>query len=378
MRILYVVPSFGFGGMEKILCAVINNPANNQHHAILTLDGCVSALNWLTNKRVEVIPFQKGNSRRSFFFSLYKALRDIRPDLLMTYNWGATDAIWLGRLAGVSNIVHHEHGFNVDEGVSTARHRDFIRSIVYRLVSKIIVVSHELEEILRNRFRLSESLVTRIPNGIDTSLYSPNEDERQQMRKSLGYQDSHVIIGFSGRLDPVKNLDLLVDIFQGSNPHDNPFRLLVVGDGPDRTRLEARCQAAGVDTLVKFVGQQTQVLPYLRAMDVFLLTSLREQMPLTVLEAMAVGVPVIATQVGEIPYIINDAIDGFIRDLNASIETFVQPLHSLLCSSRRKRLGDAARKKVVERFPLKTMVQQYADLIQQFDNASSPLLHPSG
>jgi glycosyltransferase involved in cell wall biosynthesis len=369
MRILHVVPSFGLGGMEKIVCAVINNATNNQEHAILPLDSCYGALSWITNTRVEVIPFQKANSRRSFFFSLYNALRYIQPGLLMTYNWGATDAIWLGRLAGISNIVHHEHGFSVDEGVSTALHRDFIRSIVYRLVSKIIVVSHELEEMLQNRFRLSESILTRIPNGIDTSFYSPNENKRQQMRQSLGYQDSHIVIGFSGRLDPVKNLDMLLDILRSSNPHEYPFRLLVVGDGPDRPRLEAHCQAAGVNPYVKFVGQQTQVLPYLRAMDVFLLTSLREQMPLTVLEAMGVGMPVIATRVGEIPYIIDDGIDGFIRDLNASIETFVRPLRSLLCSAKQKRLGDAARKKVVERFQLKTMVQQYSDLIQEFDAA---------
>jgi L-malate glycosyltransferase len=371
MRILHVVPSFGLGGMEKIVCAVINNASNNQQHAIISLDGCASALSWITNTGVQVIEFQKANSRRSFFFSLYNALRYIQPGLLMTYNWGATDAIWLGRLAGISNIVHHEHGFSVDEGVSTALHRDFIRSIVYRLVSKIIVVSHELEEILRNRFRLSESLVTRIPNGIDTSFYSPNEDERQQIRKSLGYQGSDLVLGFSGRLDPVKNLDLFLEIFRCSNPRDYPFRLLIVGDGPDRTRLEARCQAAGVDPFVRFVGQQTQVLPYLRAMDVFLLTSLREQMPLTVLEAMGVGVPVIATRVGELPYMLNDGTDGFIRDLTAPVEQFVQPLRSLLCSARRRRMGDAARKKVVERYQLKTMVQQYTDLIQEFDNGAA-------
>jgi glycosyltransferase involved in cell wall biosynthesis len=367
MRILYVVPSFGLGGMEKILCTVINNAAKNQQHAILTLDGCATALNWVTNARVEIIPFQKANSRLSFFLSLYNVLRDIQPDLLMTYNWGATDAIWLGRLAGISNIVHHEHGFNVDEGSSTAWRRDLIRFTVYRLVTRLIVVSHDLEEMLQNRFRLSKSLITRIPNGIDTSFYSPNEHERHQMRKSLGYEDAHLVIGFSGRLDPVKNLDMMLDIFLSSNPRDYPFRLMMVGDGPDRAHLEARCQAAGVNPYVKFAGQQREVLQYLRAMDVFLLTSLREQMPLTVLEAMAVGVPVIATRVGELPYIIDDGNDGFIRDLNASIETFVHPLRSLLCSSQRKRLSDAARKKVIEQFQLETMIERYANIIQVFD-----------
>jgi L-malate glycosyltransferase len=376
MRILHVVPSFGLGGMEKIVCAVINNATNSHGHAILSLDGCTSALSWITNTRVEVIPFQKANSRRSFFLSLFTALREIQPDLLMTYNWGGTDAIWLGRLAGISNILHHEHGFSVDEGVSTARHRDFIRSIVYRLTSKVVVVSHELEEWLQRRFRLGVGRVTRIPNGIDISYYAPDPPERQRVRRFLGFADSDLVVGFSGRLDPVKNLDLLLDIFNACAPHEDHFRLLIVGDGPERQRLEVRCKAEGLHRYVVITGQQEQVLPYLRAMDVLVLTSLREQMPLSVLEAMGVGVPVIATRVGELPYIIDDGIDGFIRDLTAPVDLFVQPLRSLLCSSQRKRLGDAARKKVIEQFQLKSMVQHYTELIQEFDFKRGAKLAP--
>jgi sugar transferase (PEP-CTERM/EpsH1 system associated) len=366
MRILHVVPSFGLGGMEKIMCAIINASTNEHQHAILSLDGCASALTWISGSRVQMIPFRKYKSRRLFFCSLYKTLCQNRPDLLMTYNWGAIDAIWLGRLASISNIIHHEHGFNVDEGVSTAWRRDVIRLIVYRLVSKVVVVSHELEEMLRSRFRLSESAVTRISNGIDTSFYSPSEGERQQMRASLGYQESDLVIGFSGRLDPIKNLTLLLEVFRSSNPRKYPVRLLVVGDGPDRLRLEAQCDSSGLRSYAMFVGEQTEVLPYLRAMDVFLLTSLREQMPLTVLEAMAVGMPVIATRVGELPYIIDDGTDGFIRDLNAAAEPLAKALGTLLCSSRRKVMSAAARQKVLTKFRQQTMLKHYLDLIRQF------------
>jgi len=367
MKILHVVPSFGFGGMEKIICSVINSDVDGHNHVILTLDGTATAREWISNSRTTIVPFRKQKLRRQFFLSLFNVLRESGADLLMSYNWGAIDVIWLGRLAGISNIIHHEHGFSIDEASSTVARRDLVRFILYRLATQIIVVSHELEDMLQKRFGMSESRVIRIPNGVDVSFYSPNDDERQRVRQSLGYQDSDFVIGFSGRLDPVKNLDLMLDIFLSSNPRDYPFRLLMVGDGPDRARVEARCQAAGVDPYFKLVGEQTQVLPYLRAMDVFLLTSLREQMPLTVLEAMAVGVPVIATRVGELPYIIDNGSDGFIRDLNASIETFVQPLHSLLCSSERERLSDAARRKVIGQFQLGTMIERYANITRVFD-----------
>jgi L-malate glycosyltransferase len=366
MKILHVVPSFGFGGMEKIICSVINSDVDGHNHVILTLDGTATAREWISNSRTTIVPFRKQKLRRQFFLSLFNVLRESGADLLMSYNWGAIDVIWLGRLAGISNIIHHEHGFSMDEASSTVARRDLVRFILYRLATRIIVVSHELEDMLQKRFGISESRVIRIPNGVDVSFYSPNDDERQRVRQSLGYQDSDFVIGFSGRLDPVKNLDLMLDIFLSSNPHDNPFRLLVVGDGPDRSRLEARCQAAGVDPYFKLVGEQTQVLPYLRAMDTFLLTSLREQMPLTILEAMGVGIPVVATRVGEIPYIIDDGADGFVRDLKAPVEAFVQPLRILACSFQRRKMGEAARKKVLAHFQQEPMVQNYLKVIQEF------------
>ena len=367
MRILHVVPSFGFGGMEKIICAVINNGDHRHRHDILVLDGVAGAREWISNSEVSIVPFKKDKLRRYFFLSLFKVLRESRPDLLMSYNWGAIDAIWIGRLAGISKIIHHEHGFNVEESISTEWRRDIIRAILYRLASKVVVVSHELETMLRRRFRIPGKKVRRIPNGIDTSLYSSDDTARTQTRNSLGYQASHFVIGFSGRVDAVKNLDLLFNIFRGCNPHDSPFRLLIVGDGPDRLRLEGLCKRASLESYVTFVGAQSEVLPYLRAMDTFLLTSLREQMPLTILEAMAVGLPIIATRVGELPFIIEDGVNGFLRDVNASAEQFVEPLRSLLCYSTHRRLAEAARRKVAQQFPIKTMLGQYADLIREAD-----------
>jgi len=366
LKILHVVPSFGFGGMEKIISAVIENTSKRFEHEILALNGNVQASEWIKDSRVKLVKFEKAQKRFRFFRSLYRCLRNIRPEILMTYNWGATDAIWLGRLAGIRTILHSEHGFNVEEGTNTIWIRDCIRFLVYRLSSKVIVVSHELEEKLTDRFLLGQDKVRRIPNGVDVAYYCPNDDERRRIRKSLGFSDVECVIGFSGRHDPVKNLDLLLDVFRCSNPHDYPFRLLIVGDGPRRSHLEARCQAEGLRSYVKFTGQQAEVLPYLRAMDVFLLTSLREQMPLTILEAMAVGMPIIATSVGELPYIVDDGIDGFIRDLNAPVEAFVQPLRSLLDASQRKKLGQAARQKVTEKFQIGSMVKEYAELIQEY------------
>ena len=333
-------------------------------HEVLALDNCTDASSWIKDKKVRFVEFEKPGERGQFFRTLHGALRRARPDLLMTYNWGATDAIWLGRSVGIKRIIHNEHGFNVDEGKTTNWKRDAARCLVYRLASKVIVVSRELETLLQRRYLLKASQVTRIPNGIDASYYSPDSTDRNRTRRRLGFAETDVVIGFSGRLDPVKNLDRLLDIFAGCHREQSHLRLLIVGDGPERKRLENLCLEKGLHGRIVFTGQLENVISHLRAMDVFLLTSLREQMPMTVLEAMAVGIPVVATKVGEIPYLIDHGIDGFILDVDAPIGAYVRSLLGLLSRLDHVRIGEAARQKIVDRFEDKAMVQQYNTVIQ--------------
>jgi glycosyltransferase involved in cell wall biosynthesis len=350
--------------MEKVICAFIKHTTHSYQHIILALNNNVQASRWLQDEPVQFLHFDKPAQRGRFFLALASTLRTVRPDVLMTYTWGATDAIWLGRLTGIQHIIHHEHGFNVDEGRTTLWKRDVIRFLVYRLASKVIVVSHELQTLLQRKYLLTADRVIRIPNGIDTSDYAPDPEERRQIRKQLGFTDTDIVVGFSGRLDPIKHFDLLVQIFSSCvhlNPH---LRLLIVGDGPEKKRLGTLCHDKDIRRSVVFTGQQENVLPYLRAMDVFLLTSLREQMPMTILEAMAVGLPVMATSVGEISHMIDDGINGFVRRLDDPVEVFVQPLLALLSLPDRKRMGEAARQKIIGHFQQETMVQRYTALIE--------------
>src|SRR6266511_4141808 len=293
MKILHVVPSFGLGGMEKVICALIEKTSDYHKHAILSLDGDTQANRWIKDSDVQLVDFDKPSERNRYFQSLYRSLREVHPELLMTYNWGATDAVWLGHLAGIRHVIHSEHGFNVDEGKATVWKRDVIRFFVYRLASKVIVISRDLHKLLRQRFFLKENQVLHIPNGIDTSCYAPDLIEHQQIRKTLGFTESEIVVGFSGRLDPIKNLCFLLDIFAYCARSNSHLRLLIVGDGPEKKSIETFCREKNLCNSVVFTGQQDSVLPYLRAMDVFLLTSLREQMPMTVLEAMVVGVLVV-------------------------------------------------------------------------------------
>ena len=256
--------------MEKIVCSFVNHTIDLYDHKILALDCCLDARKWINDGRVQFVDFARPDGRLGFFRALHRTLKKVQPDLLITYNWGATDAIWLGRIAGIRRFIHTEHGFNVDEGIATHWKRDVVRFLLYRLVSKIVVVSRELQLLMRCRYLLRSPRVTRIPNGIDSTRYSPDSCVRERMRQKLGFDGNNVVVGFSGRLDPIKNLDLLFRIFaRGVREYPN-LRLVIVGDGPEKIRLETSCKQESLGGHIVFTGSQQDVVPYLRAMDIFL------------------------------------------------------------------------------------------------------------
>lgn len=365
MKLLHIVPSFGLGGMERVLCMVINATAARYQHCLVSLDTTVEAVRWCDSRAVALVPWQKAKQRRVFFRDLYGLIRAQRPDALLTYNWGATDAIWLGRLAGLRHIIHHEHGFNIDEAHARAWHRDVIRFGVYHLARHVVVVSQDLVEMLRTKFALSARKVVFIPNGIDTTHYVQDAPARTQMRAALGYQATDFVVGFAGRLDPVKNFDLMTHVMACCMRHSQAFRWLIIGDGPEKARFTALCEAFQLQDRVQFIGQTDEVVPYLRALDAFLLTSHREQMPMTILEAMAVGVPVMAPHVGEIPRVIDDGHDGMLMRLQAPPEAWAERLLALQRGRGPLELGVRARAKVQHHFQASTMLQRYQQLLEQ-------------
>jgi glycosyltransferase involved in cell wall biosynthesis len=363
MKILHVIPSFGLGGMEKVVCSIIDHTCFQYQHFVLSIDGDIRAMRWIKSNNVQKIDFCKDERFNQFLKILYRKIKDLSPELLMTYNWGAIDSIWLARLAGVKNIIHHEHGFSIEEAHMTARKRDIGRFLVYRIASLLVTVSSSLKRSMQKKYWLSDKQIRLIHNGIDSDHYSPDPSTRRWMRRELNFGEEDFVIVFSGRLDPVKNFELLLEVFGYCHKLDSTVKLLIVGDGPERQKIEQLTLQKNISTGLVMVGQKLEVLPYLRAGDVFLLTSHTEQMPLTIMEAMSVGLPVIASDVGEIRHIIDDGKDGFLRKISDGREGFATVLLRLKDSSDRHTMSLAARSKIVNSFQQKTMVQCYQTLM---------------
>jgi glycosyltransferase involved in cell wall biosynthesis len=363
MRILHVIPSFGLGGMEKIVSSFINR-TGEYLHIIMPLDGNKAANRWIANSEVRYIEFDKSNGRIKFFKKLYDAVKMLRPDLIMSYNWGGIDALWIGRMADVAFIIHSEHGFNIDECRQTNKRRDLLRIGLYRLASQIIVVSSNLEIMMKKKYFVKSECISFIPNGIDTRHFCPGLVDRQRVRRQLGFTDDDTVAAFCGRLDPVKNFRFMLEIIKYCKSLDQRTKLMIIGDGPERARIREMAVARKIDGKLRLVGEKEDVLPYLRAADIFLLTSFREQMPVSVLEAMAVGLPILAPRTGELPAVVESGKEGFLNELDDGPEEFGKSLLALVDRTQRRRIGDAARSKVVSIFGEEAMVQKYRAVIQ--------------
>lgn len=366
MKVLHIVPSFGIGGMEKVICSLIAGLGEPWIHEVVALNGSVVAGRWLPGGRAQLLQFTKPTGRLAFFQALYRLLQERAPVLLMTYNWGATDAIWLGRLAGVRNILHSEHGFNVEEAEGTLWKRNLVRAIVYRLASRVVVVSKALEGLMRDHFGLKPERVVFIPNGVNTDLYCPDRRAGARVREELGLASSDFVIGFAGRLDPIKNFAFMLAVLEECLKLDQRFRLVIIGEGPEEEKIRDQSLRRGLSPYVRLVGRQDDVVPYLCALDTFLLTSLREQMPISVLEAMAVEVPVVASAVGDLPMLIGSGSEGMILDLGAGPTAFSRALVGLVDEPIRGKMGRTARQKVVSLYSDHRMLHEYGNLIGSF------------
>jgi L-malate glycosyltransferase len=221
-----------------------------------------------------------------------------RPDLVLTYNFGALDTLLAARLLGLRRVIHHEDGFHPDELESFKRRRVWLRRWILPTTHRVVVISDTLRRIAVEVWNEHPRHLAYIPNGIRIEDFAPR-DGNAVLRARLGIPSTSFVIGAVGHLRPEKNLPRLFAAAAIASAEVD-VRLLVLGDGPERSALEALAQRPPLAGKVHFVGYQQDPREFYRAMDVFALTSDTEQMPIALLEAMASRVAVVATNVGDV------------------------------------------------------------------------------
>ncbi|MBV9250592.1 MAG: glycosyltransferase family 4 protein, partial [Acetobacteraceae bacterium] len=278
-------------------------------------------------------------------------LRQWRPDMLVTCNWGSIE--WaVGNLLPVARHMHIVDGFGPEEVSGCELQR---RVLMRRMVlgrSIVTVPSRNLQRIATEVWRLAAHRVHYIPNGIDLQRFGATQSSKSA--------EAPLVIGTVAALRKEKNLPRLL---RAVSSLSIPARLIIVGDGPCRAELEGLANALGMNERVQFVGRVDNPVPLYADFDVFALSSDTEQMPLSLIEAMASGLPVAATNVGDVRNMVAESNARFIGGLDEA--SLVRSLTQLLGDVRlRQRVGSANREKAHRDFDQGAMFQAYGALLR--------------
>ena len=357
-HVLHVLPGFGVGGIQVRLARIINALGPHFRHTIVSLSGdtgCGERFDDTANVAVEVATPRGGLLAR--LGAAAHRIHAAAPDLLATYNWGAIEWAMANRLRVGARHCHFEDGFGPDESEHPLWHRGVLRRLALAQTEAVVVPSHTLEEIAIKRWRLREARVLYLPNGIEASEF------RQPVGGASPFQRraDEIVIGTVAPLRPEKNLGRLLNAF--ARLDDRTTRLVIAGDGTERSALEAVAQRLGIADRVRFLGAVREPQRVLAYFDIFALSSDTEQMPMTVLEAMAAGLPIAAVEVGDVKHMVAPANRAFIVPRGDT--TLATALATLIADAgRRHALGRINRAHVTAVFPFARMIEAYARLFE--------------
>ena len=361
---MHVVLSLEPGGTERLVIDIARRLGPEVQSVVCCLDQAGAWASELVGAGVPVVTL----SRRPGFQPRlgYEIAREAEArgiDVLHCHHYspfvyGQIAALAAGRKL---RVVFTEHGRSSDAGPSLKRR--LVNPLLGRLPQAIYAVSADLR-----RHMIAEGLpggrISVIHNGIDPGA-PPTPDGRFAARRLLGIGEQALVIGTAGRLDPVKDLSTLVESFAPIAGRQPSSRLVIIGDGPERVHLTERAAALGISGAVLFTGYRNDVRQLLPAFDVYANTSIHEGVSLTILEAMAASVPVVATRVGGTPEVIVNGETGVLTDVRSARST-ASALEKLIWASwQRRRMGELARVRVERHFSVDAMTDAYLNAYLQ-------------
>lgn len=363
LRLLHVHGSFSLGGKEARAVRLMNLWGDRAEHAIVSAApqamGARAAIDPGIRVSFPDAPPLTGRPSPTRFRSLARFLS--RFDLILTYNWGAMDAVMAHRFCASSlrlpPLVHHEDGFNSDEAHGLKIKRNLYRRLALQRAAAVVVPSISLDQIARNVWRQPARKVHLIRNGVDVARYAeqPAPDALPGLVRSPG----KLVVGTLAGLRPVKNIPRLV---RAIAPHRDRLQLVVVGEGPERDAVAAEAALQGLDD-IQMLGFHPAPWRFLGLFDIFALSSDSEQFPISLVEAMAAGLPVASMDVGDVAHMVAPENQPFVVQDDAALGRALGTLAA--DAGLRGRLGEANRARARRDFDEAAMVDAYARVYGQ-------------
>jgi len=358
VAVVQVTWSLAAGGSERYAVDLASSLDRNQHSVHLCALDVGGALE--ADAREYAIPFmimhRPPRLSLAFMWKMYQFLRQQRPQIVHTHHFAPIFYSAIGaRLVG-ARLVHTEHG---GLGMYNCWRRRYALRLLSKLCFAVVAVGTESARFLREQVGIPAWKISVIPGGIRTEQFLGIS--RTQARRVLGLKDAERVAVIVARLSPEKNHRLLLNAFEKVRQRLENSCLLIVGEGDERSAISAEISRLGLAHCVRLLGLRRDIPLILAASDVFLLSSDDEALPIAVLEAMAAGLPVVATDVGDLCIVVEEAVTGCLVPAG-DVEAFAQATIDILANSTKgKVMGGEARRRVSS-FSVHHMAEQYQAL----------------
>jgi sugar transferase (PEP-CTERM/EpsH1 system associated) len=368
IRILHVVEAIGVGGgVENGIGNLIERMDGARYeHVLCAVAGVGPRTERYPSARVRIVSLnQRPRRLQSQFGPLARIIREVRPDVVHSRNWGALEAVFAARWAGAGTAIHSEHGLERAPAAEPGR-RKWLRRAAFEAAHHVFAVSGGLRDTLAESTGFPRRKFGVIHNGVDTRRFRPDGAVRREFRAEFGIGEGEFCIGTVGRLDRIKDYPTVLRALERFSGGCSSWRLLIAGEGAERAALQAQAaESRALRGRVLFLGPWKRVPELLNALDAYVLSSTFEGLSNSLLEAMASGTAVLATRAGGNPELVVEGESGLLfpaGDAEALADGLTRLCH---CEEERHRLGAAAESRVAREFSLSVMVDQYEALYAQ-------------
>jgi len=363
--IAHIVHRFDIGGLENGVVNLINHmPEHKYRHVIICMTDYSDFHKRIEKNGIEIYALHKKEGKDPLnYLRLWRLLRRLKPDISHTRNIATIDGAVIAMLAGVKHRVHGEHGRDIyDVDGSNARYQR-LRRLCQPFIHRFIALSKDLEAWLIEQVGIKRDKVVQLYNGVDTDKFRPHKTDINGFLNETFVSNDEVIFGTVGRFEPIKDqltlLRAFADLLEKSPLAKDQARLVLVGDGQLKPQIEQFINNQGLQSFVRLTGKSNDVAHLLQAFDVFVLPSLAEGISNTILEAMASGLPVLATHVGGNVELVEPEVTGQLVPPARPDMMAKKMLEYLELPECIHKQGLLAVKKVEQRFSIQQMVERY-------------------
>ena len=370
--VLHVVNNLNVSGATTLLLDVAANVTGEGGLAVCTLEPENPMSGRLLEAGARVISPNRKLGLASGTRWVCRAIRQTRPDIVHTHLLPATQVgLAAARLTGKPVVTTVHFTF---ERLGRSKLLRRMNQVSFAFYKRIFAISDAVKQSILDHCNVSEESVVVLRSGVDFTRIRPADpDLRARTRQQLGIAEEELVVGSVGRLEKIKGYDLLIDAVAQVRADFPSTRLVLVGDGPERTRLQQQAAEQCTHDGVVFAGTQKEPGGFLASFDVFVLPSLFEGLGLSIVEAMIAGLPVVGSTAGGIPEVVSHGGSGLLFEAG-NCSDLARCLHQLIRAPElRRRLAAAGKAKVEKEFAIERYVErlygEYAEMLPAAQNA---------